>query len=196
MTDHKEENITRGRSGSASNDTSRRPVVPTLGFSKINQSSAPVVPPSTTASSGVNSDLEKKTAPSKEKPEKTTPRGRDRAESTDKGTTTPRRERAESLHTPKTSRNLKMGSTSVVCQEATLRGEVVIGSGSIIHPKCFISADAGPIELGDNNIIEELVLIINKNADDGKKEDGKKEDGKKEDGKKEDGKKEDEKKRY
>jgi len=179
MSDQKDENRTRTRSDSTTGDSKRPSNVPTLGFSKLNQtkeSTAPVIPPLATstvnATGTADSDKKTITPRTKEKTERAereriTPRGRERAESTDKSTT-PRRERTErersesSLQTPKTSRNLKLGTSSVVCQEATLRGDVVIGSGSVIHPKCFISADAGPIELGDNNIIEELVLIMNK----------------------------------
>jgi len=156
--EQKDENrtVTRARSDSSTSDSKRPSNVPTLGFSKLNQtkeSTAPVIPPLATSTVNATStaDSEKKTITPRTKErtsERITPRGRERSES--------------SLQTPKTSRNLKLGTSSVVCQEATLRGDVVIGSGSVIHPKCFISADAGPIELGDNNIIEELVLIMNK----------------------------------
>ena len=32
----------------------------------------------------------------------------------------------------------------------------------MIHPKANIIAEAGPIIIGDNNIIEEMVVILNR----------------------------------
>ncbi|KAL7748381.1 hypothetical protein RI367_006343 [Sorochytrium milnesiophthora] len=53
-------------------------------------------------------------------------------------------------------------STAVVCQEADLRGNISIGVGTVVHPKCrIISARDGPILIGRNNIFEENVTIIN-----------------------------------
>ena len=36
------------------------------------------------------------------------------------------------------------------------------GSRTVIHPKARIVAQDGPIIIGDNNIIEELVQIVNR----------------------------------
>ena len=36
------------------------------------------------------------------------------------------------------------------------------GSRTVIHPKARIIAEDGPIYIGENNIVEELVQIINK----------------------------------
>ncbi|EDO37040.1 predicted protein [Nematostella vectensis] len=60
-----------------------------------------------------------------------------------------------------TPRKLKIGAGSVVCQEAEIKGEVIIGSKTVVHPKARIIAEAGPIIIGDNNLIEEQVTIIN-----------------------------------
>lgn len=60
-----------------------------------------------------------------------------------------------------TPRKLKIGSGSVVCQEAEIKGEVTIGSRTVIHPKARIIAEAGPIIIGDNNLIEEQATILN-----------------------------------
>lgn len=60
-----------------------------------------------------------------------------------------------------TPRKLKIGSGSVVFQEAEIKGEVTIGSRTVIHPKARIIAEAGPIIIGDNNLIEEQATIIN-----------------------------------
>lgn len=60
-----------------------------------------------------------------------------------------------------TPRKIKIGAGSVVCQEVEIKGEVVIGSKTVIHPKARIIAEAGPIIIGDNNLIEEQATIIN-----------------------------------
>lgn len=66
-----------------------------------------------------------------------------------------------SKHSSPTPRKLKIGSGSVVCQEAEIKGEVTIGSRTVIHPKARIIAEAGPIIIGDNNLIEEQATIVN-----------------------------------
>lgn len=65
---------------------------------------------------------------------------------------------SSSSHTP---RKLKLGTGSVVCQEAEIKGEVTIGSRTVVHPKARILAEAGPIFIGDNNLIEEQATIVN-----------------------------------
>jgi len=53
-----------------------------------------------------------------------------------------------------------------VCQETEIVGEVIIGAGTVVHPKASIIAEGGPIIIGENNIIEEHVIIRNhKNAE-------------------------------
>ncbi|TGZ61822.1 hypothetical protein CRM22_007783 [Opisthorchis felineus] len=54
---------------------------------------------------------------------------------------------------------------AVVCSECELCGEVVIGAGTIVHPKARIVAEAGPIHIGAFNLIEEQVEIINRTPD-------------------------------
>ena len=44
---------------------------------------------------------------------------------------------------------------------STITGEVTIGSGTVINPKAKILALSGPIVIGENNLIEENVTIIN-----------------------------------
>ncbi|XP_062511930.1 dynactin subunit 6-like [Corticium candelabrum] len=51
---------------------------------------------------------------------------------------------------------------AVVCVEAEIKGDVMIGTGTVVHPKAKIIAEAGPIVIGENNLIEEQVVIINK----------------------------------
>ena len=50
---------------------------------------------------------------------------------------------------------------AVVCKECELKGEITIGSRTVIHPKARIIAEAGPIIIGENNLIEEQVQILN-----------------------------------
>lgn len=50
----------------------------------------------------------------------------------------------------------------MVCKEIKLKGQVSFGASTIIHPGVTIIAEAGPIEIGENNIIEEYVNIIHK----------------------------------
>lgn len=57
---------------------------------------------------------------------------------------------------------IRIANTAVVCQEATLSGDITIGEGTIIQPKASIIAEAGPIIIGPDNIVEELVVIKNR----------------------------------
>ncbi|XP_054710001.1 dynactin subunit 6-like [Uloborus diversus] len=54
---------------------------------------------------------------------------------------------------------------AVICKECELRGEISIGSRTVIHPKARIVAEAGPIIIGENNLIEEQVQILNVNKE-------------------------------
>ncbi|XP_015782458.1 dynactin subunit 6 [Tetranychus urticae] len=52
---------------------------------------------------------------------------------------------------------------AIVCREqTTIKGDVVIGSRTIIQPTVTIIAEKGPIIIGESNLIEEYVTIINK----------------------------------
>jgi len=53
-------------------------------------------------------------------------------------------------------------SKAVVCQDVDLRGDITIGTGTVIHPKATIFAITGPIVIGANCIVEEAVIIINR----------------------------------
>ncbi|XKL66535.1 hypothetical protein PGB90_009955 [Kerria lacca] len=57
---------------------------------------------------------------------------------------------------------VKIYHGAIVCKETKIRGDVTIGSMTIVHPCATIIADAGPIVIGDGNIIEEQVVIINR----------------------------------
>merc|ERR1712189_126825 len=59
------------------------------------------------------------------------------------------------------SPNIKLAPGAVVCAESDLRGDITIGAKTVIHPKAQIIAEAGPIIIGENNLIEEQVRIHN-----------------------------------
>lgn len=48
---------------------------------------------------------------------------------------------------------------SIVCEDSTLRGDITISAGCVIHPSASIIAEAGPIVLGENCIVEEYATI-------------------------------------
>ena len=55
-----------------------------------------------------------------------------------------------------------IGNVNVVCNEAEVRGPVVLGDRNIVHPRSrIVSEGGGTIIIGDCNIIEENVSIIN-----------------------------------
>uniref|UniRef100_A0A8C2WYC6 Dynactin subunit 6 n=1 Tax=Cyclopterus lumpus TaxID=8103 RepID=A0A8C2WYC6_CYCLU len=56
---------------------------------------------------------------------------------------------------------LKCTAGAVVCVESEIRGDVTIGARTVVHPKARIIAEAGPIIIGEGNLIEEQALIIN-----------------------------------
>jgi len=61
--------------------------------------------------------------------------------------------------------SLKSDKSSVVCVEAVIIGNVQIGERSVIHPKAQIIAEKGPIVIGNDNLIEEGVIIKNSNEE-------------------------------
>lgn len=46
----------------------------------------------------------------------------------------------------------------------TIVSLVCTGARTVLHPKCRIIAEAGPIVIGESNLIEELVEIVNRCA--------------------------------
>ncbi|CAF90471.1 unnamed protein product [Tetraodon nigroviridis] len=60
-----------------------------------------------------------------------------------------------------THKSAKIAAGAVVCVESEVRGDVTIGARTVVHPKARIIAEAGPIVIGEGNLIEEQVLIIN-----------------------------------
>ena len=71
------------------------------------------------------------------------------------------RQSSSSGQSPISKSKPKIGVGSIVCKEAEIRGEVIIGSKTVIHPKARILALRGPIRIGDGNLIEEQTCIIN-----------------------------------
>ncbi|XP_066603181.1 dynactin subunit 6 [Prorops nasuta] len=51
---------------------------------------------------------------------------------------------------------------AVICEESILEGEITIGPRTVVHPKARIIAEAGPIIIGEGNIIEEMAIITNR----------------------------------
>lgn len=58
--------------------------------------------------------------------------------------------------------DVKVGSGCVICEDCKIRGDVTIGNGTIIHPRAQIIAEAGPIIIGEHNLIEDKAVIINR----------------------------------
>ncbi|XP_076178693.1 dynactin subunit 6 [Ptiloglossa arizonensis] len=58
--------------------------------------------------------------------------------------------------------NLKISVGAVVCEECFLKGDITIGPKTVIHPRANIIAEAGPIIIGEGNIIEEMATITNR----------------------------------
>ncbi|XP_051513307.1 dynactin subunit 6-like [Myxocyprinus asiaticus] len=58
-------------------------------------------------------------------------------------------------------KSVKIAAGAVVCVESEIRGDITIGSRTVVHPKARIIAEAGPIVIGEGNLIEEQALIIN-----------------------------------
>ena len=58
---------------------------------------------------------------------------------------------------------MKICHGALVCDDRVeLVGDITIGSRTFIHPNVKIIAQAGPIYIGENNLIEEQTVIINK----------------------------------
>eukprot|EP00041_Stephanoeca_diplocostata_P003569 m.35984 g.35984 ORF g.35984 m.35984 type:complete len:164 (+) comp14433_c0_seq12:163-654(+) len=48
---------------------------------------------------------------------------------------------------------------AIVCKDANLRGSVSVGAGTIVHPSAVVNGEAGPVVIGADCMIEELVEI-------------------------------------
>lgn len=63
------------------------------------------------------------------------------------------------------SLSIKIFPKSVVCEESILRGEITFSAGCVVHPSATIIAEAGPIIIGENCIVEEYVTITHELAE-------------------------------
>ncbi|ESO04624.1 hypothetical protein HELRODRAFT_78909, partial [Helobdella robusta] len=57
--------------------------------------------------------------------------------------------------------SVKVAPGAIIPVDCELRGEITIGSRTVIHPKARIIAEAGPIIIGESNLIEEQAEILN-----------------------------------
>uniref|UniRef100_A0A8C6QLR3 Dynactin subunit 6 n=1 Tax=Nannospalax galili TaxID=1026970 RepID=A0A8C6QLR3_NANGA len=60
----------------------------------------------------------------------------------------------------KTQKSVKIAPGAVVCVESEIRGDVTIGPRTVIHPKAWIIAEAGPIIIGEGNLIEDWLPVL------------------------------------
>ncbi|XP_060707568.1 dynactin subunit 6 isoform X2 [Hemiscyllium ocellatum] len=67
----------------------------------------------------------------------------------------------EILSGKQTQKSVKIAAGAVVCVESEIKGDVTIGPRTVVHPKARIIAEAGPIIIGEGNLIEEQALITN-----------------------------------
>eukprot|EP00941_MAST-03F_sp_MAST-3F-sp1_P002498 g2498.t1 len=67
-------------------------------------------------------------------------------------------------HDPNTT-PLLLSDDTFVCQDVIIEGthSITIGQGTVVHPKAVLRALKGPIIIGETNIIEERVEIVNNN---------------------------------
>jgi dynactin-6 len=58
-----------------------------------------------------------------------------------------------------------ISTEAVVCQDAELIGDVTIGARTVVHPKAIVNAKGGPIIIGEDNVLEEQIEIVNNSAE-------------------------------
>ncbi|GAA5908304.1 hypothetical protein JCM6882_006796 [Rhodosporidiobolus microsporus] len=61
--------------------------------------------------------------------------------------------------------SFKVGTKTVVVNDCDLRGDITLGSGTILQPRCTVIAASGPIIFGSNNVVEELAIIVNRHKE-------------------------------
>ncbi|ULU10332.1 hypothetical protein L5515_000634 [Caenorhabditis briggsae] len=59
------------------------------------------------------------------------------------------------------SSRVSIATSTIVCVEAEIKGEVIIKEGCVVHPHVVFDATNGPIYVGENNIFEEFAVIRN-----------------------------------
>eukprot|EP01112_Ceratiomyxa_fruticulosa_P014954 TRINITY_DN4342_c0_g1_i2.p1 TRINITY_DN4342_c0_g1~~TRINITY_DN4342_c0_g1_i2.p1 ORF type:complete len:193 (-),score=35.10 TRINITY_DN4342_c0_g1_i2:672-1250(-) len=70
------------------------------------------------------------------------------------------------MATPPATSTAVVTRQTIICQDCELVGNIVVGEGSVLHPKCSLVAEDpnGKIQIGENCIIEELVSIVHKGS--------------------------------
>ncbi|GAA5844389.1 hypothetical protein JCM3766R1_006377 [Sporobolomyces carnicolor] len=58
--------------------------------------------------------------------------------------------------------SFKIGSKCLILADCDMRGDISIGDGCVIQPRCTLLALSGPIVLGTDNVLEENVVIVNR----------------------------------
>ncbi|KAJ2456207.1 hypothetical protein EV183_000134 [Coemansia sp. RSA 2336] len=59
---------------------------------------------------------------------------------------------------------LRLAPQALVCKNVVIDGDVQIGDGTVVHVGASIIAKNGPIIIGNNNIISERAVIVNKHS--------------------------------
>ena len=54
--------------------------------------------------------------------------------------------------------NIKIAPGAIVCNECELKGDITIGTKTVIHPKAKIIAESGPIIIGKGFFICKLAF--------------------------------------
>ncbi|XP_022648213.1 dynactin subunit 6-like isoform X1 [Varroa jacobsoni] len=68
---------------------------------------------------------------------------------------------ADNRPKPNGSTKLAVTEGATVVRECVLAGEVSFGTRTVVHPTAQILAEKGPIIIGEGNLIEEKVKIVN-----------------------------------
>ncbi|BFF94029.1 dynactin subunit 6 [Drosophila madeirensis] len=61
-----------------------------------------------------------------------------------------------------TENSIKIMPKAVVCEESNLRGDITFSAGCVVHPSATVIAEAGPIIIGENCILEEYTTIAHR----------------------------------
>ncbi|XP_017097624.1 dynactin subunit 6 [Drosophila bipectinata] len=65
---------------------------------------------------------------------------------------------------PQDNSKVKVMPKAVVCEESKLHGDITFSSGCVVHPSATVIAEAGPIIIGENCIVEEYATIAHRLA--------------------------------
>ena len=68
---------------------------------------------------------------------------------------------------PSSGGGLNISPKATVCADTVIEGDVTIGESTVIQPGVIIRAVGGPIVIGNRNIVEERVELVNPATPDG-----------------------------